>query len=359
MKKFSGACALLLAVAGLCRTYADDKPKSAATGQAGAGQGAKTPAAKTPGAAKAPGAKEAAAKVPAEKPAAGAPTASAAAKPSPDADAVRQTTMNLAKAFGEHDAKAFAATFTADGEYLDETGAVYHGRKAIEEDFTEFFKAHPNASIQVMIDSTRPIAPGIMAADGRTLFLRDKGGEPVNGHCSFICTKDGGKWLIASLREEEAGDPVSHHDHVKQLEWMVGDWIDEAADSHVHFSCQWDESGSFLLRNFEVHLAGQKTITGTQRIGYDPITGHLKSWVFDSGGGYADGYFHRDGDSWILHASGVTSDGQMASGANVFNRIDDHRMTWGAFDRVIGGERVPDITTVTIVKKPPSPAPRK
>src|SRR5438270_9840159 len=29
--------------------------------------------------------------------------------------------------------------------------------------------------------------------------------------------------------------------------------------------------------------------TGTQRIGYDPLTGHLKAWIFDSAGGYADG----------------------------------------------------------------------
>lgn len=357
MKGILGACGLILAVAGFCQALPDEKPKPAAAGQAAAAQGAKTPTAKA-----APG-KSAPPKTPAEKPsdkpAAGASAPVATPKLSPDEQAVLEAAGNLAKAFGQHDAKAFAAAFTADGEYLDEGKAVYHGRKAIEEDFTGFFKANPAANIEVTIDSTRSIAPGVIAADGRTRFVRAKGADPVDGHCSFICTKEGNKWLIASLREIEAGDPLSHHDHLKQLEWMVGEWIDEAADSHVHFSCRWDASGNFLLRDFEVHLAGTKTMTGTQRIGYDPITEHLKSWVFDSAGGYADGLFHRDGDTWVLQASGATADGRMASGANVFTRVDDHRMTWGAFDRIIDGERVPDIEAVTIVRKPPAPAQRK
>src|SRR5438270_7254961 len=96
--------------------------------------------------------------------------------------------------------------------------------------------------------------------------------------------------------------------------------------------------------------------TGTQRIGYDPLTGHLKSWVFDSAGGYADGYFHREGESWIEQSSGVTSDGRMASGTNIFMPVDKHRMSWQAVDRVIGGERIADLDAVTIVRKPPAPS---
>ncbi|HEY3966423.1 MAG TPA: SgcJ/EcaC family oxidoreductase [Planctomycetaceae bacterium] len=353
MKRILGACSVILAVAGLCQAWPDGKPKPAAAGQPVAAPGTKAPAAKSPPA------KTPAAKTPTEKPAAGVASPAASPKLSPDEEAVRQSAGNLAKAFNQHDAKAFAAAFTADGEYLDEQGAVYHGRKAIEEDFTGFFKENAEARIELVINSTRSIAPGVMAADGGSRFIRAKGADPINGNCSFICTKDGNKWLIASLREVEADDPVPHRRQVKQLEWMVGEWVDEASDSHVHFSCRWDEGGNFLLRDFEVLRAGRKTITGTQRIGYDPITEHLKSWVFDSAGGYADGFFHREGDSWILQSSGATADGQMASGTNIFTRVDDHRMTWGSVDRVIGGERIPDIETVTIVRKPPAPAPRK
>lgn len=353
MKRFLGACGVILTIAGLCHAWPDEKPKPAGAGQAAAAQGTKAPTAKTTPAKTPP------AKAQAEKTAPTADTA-APAKRSPDEEAALQAVVSLVKAFRQRDAKAFAAAFTTDGEYLDEQNAVYHGRKAIEDDFTAFFKTHPETSIEVVITSTRQIAPGLIAADGSTHFTRVKDEPPVDGHCSFICAKEANKWLIASLREIEAGgDPLSHHEHVKQLDWMVGEWVDEAADSHIHFTCRWDDSENFLLRDFEVQQAGQKTMSGTQRIGYDPITGLLKSWVFDSAGGYADGYFHRDGDSWILHASGASADGRMANGVNIFTRVDDHRMTWGAFDRIVGGERVQDLAAVTIVRKPPAPAPRK
>jgi hypothetical protein len=145
---------------------------------------------------------------------------------------------------------------------------------------------------------------------------------------------------------------------VKQLEFLVGEWIDEGADSHVHFTCRWDEGQNFLVRDFAVHTGGQKTMTGTQRIGYDPLTGHLRAWIFDSAGGYADGYFHREGENWVLQTSGVTSDGRMASGTQILSRLDNHRLSWQAVDYVIGGERVADIPKVTIVRKPPGPTAR-
>ena len=348
MKHFllSGGAALL--VAGACFVAADDKPKAAdqkPAAKAATGAATKAPAK--------PAAKPASA-APAAQPAQAAPAA--APKRSPDEEAVAQTAQALAKAFNQRDAKAFAALFTADGEYIDEASAVYHGRTAIEEEFAAFLKANPTTSIQVQLESTRGVAPGVMAADGSTRFTRAKDDPPVFGRCSLICIKEGNKWQIASLRETEVpGAPASHHERLKQLEWLVGEWIDEGSQSHVHFSCRWDEGGNFLLRDFEVHAAGGKTITGTQRIGFDQSNGHLKSWAFDSAGGYAEGYWQQDGDSWILNSSGVTADGRMASGSSIFTRVDKNRMSYHSVDRVVGGQRVPDVMEVTIVRKPPGP----
>ncbi|MBI3864873.1 MAG: SgcJ/EcaC family oxidoreductase [Planctomycetia bacterium] len=358
MNRFLGACCVLLVIVGLCIAQAQEKPKAAAPGKTpAAAPGTKAPA-KAPAAApetKASTAKTSAAKAPEVKPAAPAPR-----KLTPEEEASVQAAERLVKAFHDRDAKAFAGAFTADGEYIDEHGQIFHGRKAIEQDFAAFFEVHPEPKIELEIATVRAIAAGLIAVDGDTHFTRHKGEDPVLGHCSFICTKEGNKWLIASLREiESVGETPSHHDHVAQLEWLVGDWIDEGEDSHVHFSCHWDDSGNYLIRDFEVHFAGEPTMTGTQRIGYDPVTGHLKSWVFDSDGGHSEGFFHHDGESWHLHATGVTAEGHMASGTNVFTSLDDHRMTWAALDRVASGDRIPDIEPVTIVRKPPTPAQRK
>jgi uncharacterized protein (TIGR02246 family) len=335
---------VLAAIAAVCFVVADDLPRSPAARvqnelvQKDAGQ-------------KAPAKKEAAppAKPPAAKPA-------PPAKRSPDEEAVAQAAGGLGKAYNEHNGKGFAAAFTAEGEYVDENGNVFHGRKAIEDEFANLLKANPDSSIELALVSLRTIAPGVMAADGTTHLTRKKGEPSVAGRCSLVCTKDGNKWLIASLREvAEDEEHASHHEQVRQLEFLVGDWVNQGGHSDVHFTCRWDEGLNFLVRDFAVHVAGQKTMTGTQRIGYDPLTGHLRAWIFDSAGGYADGYFHRDGDIWILKTTGVTADGQMASGTQMFGQIDPHRLSWKPVDYVIGGEQVPDIPPVTIVKKPPAP----
>src|SRR3712207_8227844 len=39
----------------------------------------------------------------------------------------------------------------------------------------------------------------------------------------------------------------------------------------------------------------------------------FRTWVFDDEGGFAGGLMHRDGDQWVVKASGVRSDGQPVS----------------------------------------------
>ena len=335
---------VLAAIAAVCFVVADDLPKSPPT------RGQNALAQKETGQ-KAPAKKEA--RQPAKAPAAKPPPAP---KRSPDEEAAAQAAAGLVKAYTEHNGKAFAAAFTTDAEYVDENGNIFHGRKAIEDEFAALLKANPETSIELALVSLRTIAPGVMAADGTTRLFRKKGEPSVAGRCSLVCTKDGNKWLIASLREvAEDEQHASHHEHVRQLEFLIGDWVNQGGHSDVHFTCRWDEGLNFLVRDFAVQVGGQKTMTGTQRIGYDPLTGHLRAWIFDSAGGYADGYFHRDGDIWILKTSGVTADGQMASGTQMFGPIDAHRLSWKPVDYVIGGERLPDIPPVTIVRKPPAP----
>jgi uncharacterized protein (TIGR02246 family) len=278
---------------------------------------------------------------------------------SPYDESVRRAVAALVASYNKHDAKAFAGAFTADGEYVDEKRTIFHGQAAIEGEFTRFFTDNPSTGIEATVASTRSIGQSTVATDGSTRFTRAKGEPAVAGRCHIVLAMESGKWLIASLQEIEAADEhTSHHEQVKQLEFLVGEWINEGSDSHVHFTCRWDDGQNFLLRDFAVHFAGQKTMTGTQRIGYDPLTGHLKAWIFDSAGGYGDGYFHGEGGNWVLQTTGVTADGRMASGSQILTRVDGHRMLWQAVDYVIGGERIADIAKVTIVRKPPAPTAR-
>ena len=45
---------------------------------------------------------------------------------------------------------------------------------------------------------------------------------------------------------------------------------------------------------------GQVDISGIQVIGWDPIAKAIRSWTFDSNGGFAEGKWEHRGDRWFI-----------------------------------------------------------
>ena len=95
-------------------------------------------------------------------------------------------------------------------------------------------------------------------------------------------------------------------EHLKQLAWLIGEWIDESPESLVTTSYRWDDNHTFMLSDFEVKVAGRPVMSGTQRIGWDPLAKTIRSWVFDSEGGFAEGVYSHAGNRWIVKLTGVT-----------------------------------------------------
>jgi uncharacterized protein (TIGR02246 family) len=277
-------------------------------------------------------------------------------KNSADEEAIRKTSETYTRAYGAGDAKAVAAHFTPDAEYVDEQGNLFQGRPAIEETLTAFFDENPGCQLEIEIDTIRFVGPDVAIEDGATTLIRPEGAAKDYSRYTAVHVKTAGKWLAASVREQAPKDRREHRAKLGQLEWLLGDWVDEDDDSIVEFTCQAVDSGNFLLRQFTVKIAGEEAMSGTQRIGWDPVSGKLRAWVFDSEGGYGEGAWHRDGDRWVLKTTGVTADGQTASNTSIYTFVNDHIMTWQAVDHEIAGVQFPDGEVVTIVRKPPLPA---
>ena len=66
---------------------------------------------------------------------------------------------------------------------------------------------------------------------------------------------------------------------------------------------------------------------------------------------------HRDGDTWVLKANGVTADGQTAYSTSIYTFVNAHTMTWQSVHLEIGGVQLPDSPVVQIVRQGPAPAP--
>lgn len=284
-------------------------------------------------------------------------TQSASDDRSADVAAIRQTGDSYVKAYCDADAKSIAAHFTTDAEYIDEQGNVYQGRAAIEEAMTSFFAENSGCQIEMNIDTIRFVSVGVAVEDGTTTTTPSDGAEPIRSKYTAVHVKTNGKWLAASVRDQAPKDRRQHRTQLHQLGWLQGDWVDEGADSLVIFSCEGVDGGNFLLRKFTIQVAGQEAMSGTQRIGWDPRTGKLRAWIFDSEGGHSDGFWHRDGDRWLLKSTGVTADGQTASGTSIYTFVNENTMTWQLVDHEIAGVQLPDSELVTIVRRAPSPEP--
>ncbi|HEV3022521.1 MAG TPA: hypothetical protein VGX76_08635, partial [Pirellulales bacterium] len=174
---------------------------------------------------------------------------------------------------------------------------------------------------------------------------------PENTRYVVVHARQDGKWLMASARdlaeEQEDEDPMA------QLEWMIGDWVDDGPDSLVVTSARWSDNHRYILGDFTIEVSGRTALSGTQRIGWDPLAKVIRSWTFDSEGGFSEGVYSQDGDQWIVKMRGVTHDGKLASSTNVTTLKGKDRRTWESHDRVVGGEVQPDIEEVSIVRKPP------
>src|SRR5580765_4597358 len=76
-------------------------------------------------------------------------------KPGPDQDAVHKLLESFANAFNEGDAKACAASFTADGEFVDDDGNRVVGPAAIETLIAKFLADNKGAKVQLTPSGTR------------------------------------------------------------------------------------------------------------------------------------------------------------------------------------------------------------
>jgi uncharacterized protein (TIGR02246 family) len=272
-----------------------------------------------------------------------------------DEQAIRTASDAFAKAYNAHDPKAIAALFAPDGELVDSEGNAESGRAAVERVFTAVFDEFPEAAMSIDVTSVRFPSTYLAVEDGLATVVLEPGGkaEPNRYTATHMKYQDG-NWRFVAVRDLQSGAP-SAAEELEQLAWMIGDWVDESPDSLNVTSFQWTDNHRYILGQFTIRVAGQPVMSGSQRIAWDPMAKTLRNWVFDSEGGFAAGVFARGQDRWMIKQSGVTRDGERVSATNTITRLSKDRFSWESRDRTQGGEPLPDVGPVTVVRKPPKP----
>lgn len=295
---------------------------------------------------------------PAAQATANPPLENAAQAPAEDATreadeaAIRAGVEKFVEAYNRRDAKAVAELFLPRAQVLDADDNAIEGRENIEALFAEVFAENPETGIEIAIESIRFIGPNLAVETGTSVTVPPAGVTPETGRYSCVHIRQDGKWSMGMVRDIPA-EPT-HRDHLEELAWLAGDWVDESRDGRVRTVCRWTEDGSFLLQEVTVTPVNGEATTLSQRIGWDPLGKRFKSWVFDSEGGYGEGNWTPTETGWLIKFTGVNSDGSIASATNHIEPIGLDRYIFESVDRVLGNQTMAPVQ-VTVVRQPPQP----
>jgi uncharacterized protein (TIGR02246 family) len=287
-----------------------------------------------------------------------------AADATKDADAIRAASAAYKQALERGDGKALAAIWTPDGDIIDAVGNVLKGRETVEVLEPAPADAPANAKPVFTIKETalRFLTADVAIEDGAVEVVPPGSSAVEKGRFSAVWVRHEGAWKLAVLREAR-GEPASGTETLADLAWMVGDWTVEddsaagqpaAAKPTIEMSVRWNPTKTFLLRDMKITppgAAADAVIQITQRIGWDPLSESVHSWVFSSDGGHGEAVWSRDDGSWVAQTTAVLPDGSQTSSLNVYSYDGKDRCVWRSLPTHVGGEHMPQVN-MTLVRKP-------
>ena len=266
-----------------------------------------------------------------------------------DVEAIKKAGQEYMKVFEKGDAKALAAFWTEGGEFTAEDGSVLRGRAAIEKSYADLFAKKEVRKVDMHIDALRFPSNDTAIVDA-TLRRRNAEGETVSSSWTHtLLVREGGQWRIAVVREWDRD--VGHDVTLKDLDWAIGTWVAGTKEKEVTIVYEWDENKAFIRGKFTVKDGGKIVESGQQFIGKDNNQGVIRSWIFQSDGGFGGGTWAKDGKSWTVESAGVLPDGREMTATNIYTRVDADTITWRSTHRTLEGQALPDTEPIKVTRQ--------
>ncbi|WP_254508505.1 SgcJ/EcaC family oxidoreductase [Anatilimnocola floriformis] len=264
---------------------------------------------------------------------------------------IRQAVATYVTAYNAGDAKALAALWSPEAVYTNPvTGAEAAGREAIEKQFATNFAMAKGSKLEAKTESIRFVSPGVAIEQG-TAKVTAPNQSPDETEYSAVYVKRDGQWLLDRVTEEEPFKPHSNYERLKELEWMVGNWIDQDDNGKIETQVQWAKNQNFLIRSFTISVGERINQSGMQIVGWDAANKKIRSWVFDSEGGFGEGVWSKKGNAWHVQTTGTANDGRKASSVNIITLVNNDQFTWQIVNGQIGDELLPNTDAVLVVRQ--------
>ena len=268
-----------------------------------------------------------------------------------DEAAIRKAVESYVAAFNQGDAKALAAMWSPEAVYTNPlSGEQVVGREAIEQQFAGIFADEKGAKLEAKTDSIQFISPSVAVEHGTAKVITAEQAADETEYTAVYVKRDA-QWLLDRVTEEEVVITPSHYEQLKDLEWMTGNWVDQDDEATVVTQCNWTRNNNFMIRSFTIEIRDRIDMAGMQIIGWDPATKQVRSWVFDSDGGFGQGTWKKKDNRWYIQQSGVLPDGRKSSSVNIIKYVDDNTCTVQSINRTVDDELLPNVEEVTITKQ--------
>ncbi|MFO0808104.1 MAG: SgcJ/EcaC family oxidoreductase [Gemmataceae bacterium] len=267
-----------------------------------------------------------------------------------DEAAIKKAITGYADALTKGDVQAVVSHWTNDAEFIDESGTVTKGRKALGDLFAQGLANAKGAKYTISVKSVRFPVPGVAMVEAD--IDSSVNGANDLGRVSAVWVKDKDRWMITSARDlpDEAASSAMGKKAVEEMAWLIGEWISEEKTNPIKVSARYVLDKHFILVDYAIPQADGTTVTVAQMIGFDPATESLASWTFDSRGGNGVGVWSRSGNTWTGEVEGVMADGRVGSGKLRIKYRDDKSFVYDSFDREVDGQPVAD-ASVKYTKK--------
>ena len=266
-------------------------------------------------------------------------------------EAIRDAVQAYVAAFNQEDAKGLAALWSPEAVYTNPiTGQQVVGREEIERQFAAIFAEGNGARLKADTHAIRFVSPNVAIEQGTARVVRPNQ-EPEQSEYSAVYVKRDDKWLLDRVTEEDIPAVPSHYEQLKELECMIGTWLDRDEQDLIETTCQWTKNRNFITRSFAVSVGDRIEMAGMQIIGWDPAARQIRSWVFDSDGAFGEGVWSRKDNRWFIKSTGVIPDGSKSSSTNIMTFVDENTFTWQSINRVAGGEVLSNVDEVVVVRQ--------
>jgi hypothetical protein len=225
---------------------------------------------------------------------------------------------------------------------MDDDGTSIRGRAAIEAAYAKAFATKKKLRLKFTVESIRFPSKDTAIEEGYAITYKGDAEQPTTARYSVLHVREGGRWLMALLREWP-DEGVSLHD----LDWIIGTWEAKSDEADVHTTYEWGAKRSSIHCRITIKGSGLN-VTATQVLLKDPRTGQLRSWLFDDDGGFGDGAWTRDAKRWVITATGVQADGGELTATNILTPVDKDTFIWQSTERTLDDDALPNIPPIKV-----------